>query len=223
MNARDIMTAPVVTVSPRTPVKDAVGTMLHYRVSGLPVVDDAGRLLGIISEADLLLKEAEVKPEEPTGAWAGGSLWLERLLSGHSKVAGRTVGEVMTHDVITALEGTPLHVLASRMVRFRINRLPIVRGAHVVGIVTRADVLKAFLRPDEILAQEALQLIRGFPLADESVEASVEHGVLMLTGRVHSPGRRIVLLQRLEVINGIVAVDDHALEDHGAPPTPPTE
>lgn len=149
MNAGDIMTKPVVTVGPRTSVKDAVGMMLHHRVSGLPVVDDAGRLVGIVTEADLLLKESEVRPPDPYTTWPGGSLWLERLVSGHGKVAGRTVGEVMTHDIITAREGTLVHVLASRMVRFNVNRLPIVRGPRVVGIVTRADVLKVFLQPDE--------------------------------------------------------------------------
>jgi CBS domain-containing protein len=221
MKAKDIMTAPVVTVSPRTPVKDAVGVLLHHRVSGLPVVDDAGRLLGIVTEADLLLKEAEEAwPEDPNARWLGGSLWLERLVSGHGKLVGRTVGEVMTHNVITALEETPVRVVASRMVRFKVNRLPITRGARVVGIVTRADVLKIFLRPDEALAEEAHQLTRDFPLANESVEITVERGVLMLKGRVRSNGRRVALLQRLEGIDGLVAVDDHALEDYetrGAP------
>jgi CBS domain-containing protein len=216
MNAREIMTAPVVTVTPRTALKDAVGVLLHHRVSGLPVVDDAGRLVGIVTEADLLLKEAEeVRPEDPNARWLGGSLWLERLVSGHSKLVGRTVGEVMTHNVITALEETPVHVLASRMVRFKVNRLPITRSARVVGIVTRADVLKVFLRPDEDLTSEARRLIGNFPLADESAEIVVERGVLALKGRVRSRERRVALLQRLDGIDGLVAVDDHALEDDG--------
>lgn len=224
MNAKEIMTAPVVTITPRIPVKDAVGMLLYHRVSGLPVVDDAGRLVGIVTEADLLLKEAEeVRPEDPNARWLGGSLWLEHLVSGHSKLVGRTVGEVMTHNVITALEETPVHVLASRMVRFKVNRLPITRGARVVGIVTRADVLKVFLRTDEDLSKEARRLIGDFPLADESLEVTVDRGVLMLKGRVRSSGRRVALLQRLGGIDGLVAVDDHALEDDETTHAPAVE
>jgi CBS domain-containing protein len=200
-------------------VKDAVGILLSHRVSGLPVIDDAGRLLGIVTEADLLLKEAEeVTPEESDAKWLGGSLWLERLVSGHSKLVERTVGEVMTHNVITALEETPVHVLASRMVRFKVNRLPITRGRRVVGIVTRADVLKVFLRSDEDLTAEARRLLGDFPLGDESVEIAVERGVLTLKGRVRSRERRVTLLQGLDAVDGLVAIDDHALEDSEAAP-----
>src|SRR3990172_6228697 len=100
------MSSPVLTVAPETPVRDAVQLMLGNHVSGLPVVE-----------------------------WAGPWLWFERWVGAHRKAEGRTVGEVMTHHVVTADEETPVHELAARMVRHQINRLPIVRGREVVGTV----------------------------------------------------------------------------------------
>src|SRR3990170_5850888 len=151
LSAKTIMSAPVVTIRPETPVRDAVRMMLDRHISGLPVVDDEGRLVGIVSEADLLPKEAQSPVSEPLVGWFGRSLWLERLVTGHQKVEGRTVGEVMTHNVVTAEEETPVHVLASRMMRYAVNRLPIVRAGRGVGIVTRARVPQGFLRSAEVL------------------------------------------------------------------------
>lgn len=91
MTARQIMTTPVVTVTPQTPVQDAVRLMLEHHISGLPVIGESGELVGIVTEADLLLKEAEPKPVQPVMDWFGRSLWLERLLSRSWKVEGRTV------------------------------------------------------------------------------------------------------------------------------------
>src|SRR3989304_1837055 len=113
---------------------------------------------------------------------------------GHLRAEGRAVGEVMTPHVITADEETAVHELAARMVRHQINRLPIVRGREVVGIVTRADILKAFLRSNEDLAAEAQRIVDDFIRPLEEVRASVKRGVLVLRGRLASPGRRATLL-----------------------------
>lgn len=212
MKAKDIMTRPVVTVTPQTPVQDAVRLMLEHHISGLPVIDESGELVGIVTEADLLLKETQPKPQQPVVDWFGRSLWLERWLSGYRKVKGRIVGEVMTHNVVTAGEDTPAHELASLMTRFQVNRLPIVRGRQVVGIVTRADILKLFLRSDEILRQEAQLAMKDFLLPTEEVEVSADRGVLALRGRVASPGRRFALLRRLWEIDGVISIDERDLE-----------
>ncbi len=212
MKAREIMSAPVLTVRPETPVRDAIQLMLGNHVSGLPVVDAAGRLVGVITEADLLLKEVDPPPAAPVVEWFGRSLWLERRVAGHRKAAGRTVGEVMTPSVITAGEETPVHELAARMVRHQINRLPIVRGREVVGIVTRADVLKVFLRGDAALAAEAQRIVEEFVRPLEEVRVAVRRGVLFLRGHVATPGRRAALLHDLRGIDGLVAVDDSDLQ-----------
>lgn len=213
LTARDIMTAPVVTVAPQAPIRDAVRILLERHISGLPVVDGDGRLVGIVTEADLLIKEATPRPEEPVLQWFGRSLWLERRVTVHRKAEGRTVGEVMTRNVVTAEEATPAHDLASRMVRFGINRLPIVRGAQVVGIVTRADVLKVFLRSDGLMEQEARTVLDQFLHFGEEAAVSVDRGVVILRGLVGSPGRRAALLDRLWAIDGVVAIDDRELRE----------
>ncbi len=211
LTARAIMSAPVITVPPEMPVREAVGLMLDRHISGLPVVDGSGRLVGIITEADLLPKEAQVRAGEPLVEWFGRSLWLERMVTGHRKVEGRTVGEVMTHNVVTAEEDTPVHVLAARMMRYGINRLPIVRAGRVVGIVTRADVLKVFLRGDDLLEREGRRLLDDLLVYGEEVGLTVEGGVFILRGVVGSPGRRQLLLRRLWDIDGVVAIDDREL------------
>jgi len=213
LTAKTIMSAPVVTIRPETPVRDAVRMLLDRHISGLPVVDAEGRLIGIVTEADLLPKEAQPPASEPLWGWFGRSLWLERLVGSYRKVEGRTVGEVMTHNVVTAEEETPVHVLASRMIRYAVNRLPIVRAGQVVGIVTRADVLKVFLRSDELLEREGRSLLDDFLLYGEEVGLSVDRGVFVLRGVVGSPGRRQALLRRVWNIDGVVAVDDSELRE----------
>ena len=116
-------------------------------------------------------------------------------------------------NIVTASEDTPVHVLASRMVRFGVNRLPIVRDRTVVGIVTRADVLKVFLRSDELLEREGRSLLDDFLLYGEEVGLSVDRGVFVLRGVVGSPGRRQALLRRVWNIDGVVAVDDSELRE----------
>ncbi len=217
MQAREIMSSPVLTVTPEAPVRDAVQLMLGNHISGLPVVDAQGHLVGIISEADLLLKAAEPKPAEPLVEVSGPWLWLERWLGAHRKAAGKTVGEVMTRHVVTAEETTPVCELAARMVRHQVNRLPIVRGREVVGIVTRADILKVFLRSDAELAAEARRIVEDFLRPSEEVQVSVRDGVLALRGHLASPGRRGALLQRLEQISGLISLDATDLE-HAFPP-----
>jgi hypothetical protein len=134
-------------------------------------------------------------------------------VTGHRKVEGRTVGEVMTHNVVTAEEDTPVHVLASRMMRYGVNRLPVVRDERVVGIVARADVLKVFLRSDELLEREGRRLLDDLLVFGEEVGLSVERGVFVLRGLVGSPARRQTLLRRLWEIDGVVAVDDRELRE----------
>lgn len=213
LTAKTIMSAPVVTVRPESSVRDAVRLMLDRHISGIPVVERDGRLVGIVTEADLLPKEAQLPVNEPLVGWFGRSLWLERLVTGHKKVEGRTVGEVMTHNVVTAGEETPVHVLASKMMRYAVNRLPIVRENQVVGIVSRADVLKVFLRSDELLEREGRRVLDDVLVYGEEVGLSVDRGVFTLRGIVGSPGRRQVLLRRVWAIDGIVAVDDGDLRE----------
>lgn len=207
MRAKDIMTRDVVTVKRSMPIRQVVRLMLERRISGLPVVNSDGSLAGILTEADLMIKETDPKPSLPVLSWFGNLLWLERMVSGHRKLEGLTAGDVMTHNVVTAEEDTPVHDLANRMMQFQVKRLPIIQHKHVVGIVTRADVLKVFLREDEALVREARRVIEEFAVPGEELGATAFRGVIIVGGRIGA-GRLNALVQRLWKIDGVIGIDD---------------
>lgn len=131
------------------------------------MVDEAGDLVGIVTEADLLLKEATPRPTPPFFDWVGRWLWLERWLSAHRKAEGWIVVQVMTHNVIMASEETMAHELASMMLRHRVNRLLIVRNHKSVEIVNRADILRLLLRSDQALFEEAKRAVKQIAVFGE--------------------------------------------------------
>lgn len=144
MLARDIMTEKVVCARPTDSLFDAAELMLGAHVSALLVVGDKREIVGIISEADLIRRvETETAPAKS---------WLLRLLEKDGSAARtlastrtRRVGEIMTREVVTAGEETPLQELVERLQRYRVKRIPIVRDGVPVGIVSRADVVRAVL------------------------------------------------------------------------------
>jgi CBS domain-containing protein len=142
MKAGDIMTRRVVSVVPEATVLEAIRLMLQNHISGLPVIDASGKLVGVVTEGDFL-RRAE------TGTQTKRSRWLE-LLVGPRKLAedyvqshARTVAEVMTPDPVTVTEDTALEDVVRVMERHRIKRLPVVRGKAVIGIVSRANLMHA--------------------------------------------------------------------------------
>jgi CBS domain-containing protein len=142
MKASDVMTRRIVSVTPEATVLEAVRLMLQNHISGLPVIDATGNLIGVVTEGDFL-RRAE------TGTQRKRSRWLE-LLVGPRTLAedyihahGRKVEEVMTPDPVTISEDTPLEEVVRAMERHRIKRLPVVRGKNVVGIVSRANLMHA--------------------------------------------------------------------------------
>jgi len=213
LRARDVMTSPVVTVRPDTPVVEAARLMARRRISGLPVVDEEGRLVGIVTEADLLLKEAgpgglpllafHAAPPPPE---------VQPLLR---RYEGRVVADVMTQEVVTAQEDTPLHQVAALMARKNVNRVPIVRGRQVVGIVSRNDVLKAFLADDAELARRVEETLRELDVEPGSVQVEVRDGVVRLRGRVGSPAEVRLVTLCVRGLDGVVAVDARELQPHG--------
>lgn len=139
MNVREIMTKDVITVTPDAPLEQVATSLIEHRISGLPVIED-GRVLGIVSEQDLLFKEQEVEhhhvltmmfnPPDPQIA---------------RKHAARTAGEIMTSPVVTIGPETTMSDAARQMTEFEINRLPVVEDGELIGIVTRTDIVGAFL------------------------------------------------------------------------------
>jgi len=146
MRATDVMTAHVITVSPATSVQDLAVLLSERGISGVPVVDDAGQLIGIVSEGDLLHR-AETSTDRRTDRRR--ARWFDSLSTAvdraqdYVKSHGRIVGDVMTREVITVTEATGLDEIADLMETRRIKRVPVVRDGKVVGIVSRANLVRA--------------------------------------------------------------------------------
>ena len=219
MKAGEVMTRHVVSVDPDDTVLHAVRLMLQNRISGLPVVDATGKLVGIVTEGDFLRRaETGTQPQRPN--------WLEFLM-GPGKMAneyvqtrGRKVGEVMTADPVTIAEDTPLDEAVQLMEKRRIKRLPVVRGGNVVGIVSRANLLHALasLSRDMPAAPADDYAIRERLIAHlekqvwaplSMINIVVRHGVVEYWGTLIEENVRQALIVAAENTPGVKAVRDH--------------
>ena len=139
MQAKDIMTVNVVSVSEDTPVHEIVSLLLKYRISAVPVIDGAGKVVGIFSEGELL------RGEGTSRARVHHPWWLEAVFVGqtvaYDKARGARAGVVMTRNVITVDEETPLNEIAELLERHHIKRVPVLKGGRLAGIVSRANLL----------------------------------------------------------------------------------
>ena len=142
MRAHQIMTRPVITVSPETPIFEAANTMLQRHVSGLPVVDSAGKLVGIISEGDFI-RRSEIGTQRKPGRWLKFILGPGKEAADFVHEQGRKVGEIMTPEPLTISEDAALEEIVQLMEKNNVKRLPVTRGDQVVGIVSRANLLQA--------------------------------------------------------------------------------
>ena len=145
MEARQVMTSPILTISPGASLRQAIEMMLEKRVSGLPVVNEIGQLVGLISEGDLLHR-SELGTERHRSKWLDFLVGPGRSASDYVQSHSRRVADVMTTDIVTVQEATPLEEVVQIMEKRRIKRVPVVRDGGVSGIVTRSDLLRAFLK-----------------------------------------------------------------------------
>jgi len=200
----DVMTTDVVTVRPETSLKDVARILSARGISGLPVVDDTGRVLGVISEADILAKER--RPVEET---VHRRLRRERRDRRDDKRDARTAGEAMTAPAITIPAHRWIDAAAALMLDCGVNRLPVVdRDGLLVGIVTRADLVRAFVTGDDRIANEIREevLRRELWLDPADFDVSVHEGDVELAGRVDSDAQRELLAQRVRLVPGVVSV-----------------
>lgn len=199
MNVRDVMTAPAASVGPETPLKDVARLLIDRGISGVPVVDASGAVLGVISEGDFLLKEAQ-------GAGDHRTLWsrLRGRQDADDIAVATTAGELMTAPALTIDAGRSLHAAAALMARRQVNRLPVVEDGRLAGIVTRADVLRAYVRSDAELLTQVAEDLR----AVGTVQASVQDGVATLQGTVPDAEMAATVREIVGAIDGIVAVED---------------
>jgi CBS domain-containing protein len=197
----EVMTTDVITVPPSAGYKQIEKLMATHRISAVPVVD-SGRVIGVVSEADLLLKN-----EERTGH---GAHWLKsrgRRVE-RAKAAAVTADKLMTTPVITVDPAMPLGVAARLMHDRRVKRLPVVSQSKLAGIVSRADILKVYLRSDdEIHAEVTEGVVNGLMRLDPSeVAVSVRDGVVFLEGDVGRSSEAEILVGLVQGVEGVVAV-----------------
>ncbi|MFC0597867.1 CBS domain-containing protein [Streptomyces palmae] len=210
----DVMTRTVVAVGREATFKEIVETMDRWKVSALPVLEGEGRVIGVVSEADLLPKE-EFRGQVPR-------LDEARRLSQWAKAGAVTADQLMTSPAVTVHEDATLPQAARAMAVRAVKRLPVVDDeAKLVGIVSRADLLKVFLRSDADIEQEVGRLLAAQPpLLLENAAASVAEGVVTLTGDVRDPSLIPVVVRLARSVEGVVDVESRL---GSPPPDPPGE
>ena len=190
MQVVDLMTTDVITVSPETGIRDAARLMFRNRVSGLPVVSPAGTLIGIITEADFL--RLEVERQE------GGS------------ELGEEVGGVMSSGVVTTDPDTSIYEAAKIMTFQDIKRLPVVdEEQHLLGIISRADIVSIFTRPDDIIEDEIREdLIRRVLFVDpDQLDVAVSNGVVTFVGDIGTRTEARLLEELTSRLDGVLRVE----------------
>ena len=200
----EVMTRDVVSVTPDTPLKDVAAALVERGVSGLPVCDADGSVVGVLSEADLLVKQGGA-PERSGGLFA----WLVDTASAPdlAKLRAHTAGEAMTAPAITVESGAPVSEAARTMVSLGVNRLPVVENGRLVGIVTRADLVRLFTRSDEEIARDIRQdVVKRLWIAPERIEVEVEQGEVVLRGEAETEAEAELLLKRIPLVAGVVGV-----------------
>jgi CBS domain-containing protein len=209
MKVREIMSVNVASVRPDMTLKQAAALMSRRGVSGLPVVDEEGTLLGVVSEADIIVKAAS----HPEGAGIYGRLFLPEGVDTR-KVEATTVGEAMTAPAVTVDADRPVAAAARLMVEHEINRLPVLVDGKVAGIVSRADLVQAFRRSDQEILDELVNevLVGTLWLSPETVEFAVDDGKVTVRGRVPTRTAADLVEAFAWRVPGVVAVDRSELE-----------
>ncbi|HEU5023506.1 MAG TPA: CBS domain-containing protein [Spirillospora sp.] len=182
MLVHEAMTTPAVTVAPSATVRQAMRVLLEHDVTALPVVGETGRLLGIVSEMDLLRGAFEADPRA----------FARPLSGGPGAPEPRYVEQVMTRDVRTARPTTDVAELAEMMLRTRIKSVPVVDGSAIVGVISRRDLIAALARGDARIRDDVLASIAAYAPEGGPWDVTVEDGVVRLSGRDDEQAERIV-------------------------------
>lgn len=206
-----VMSTEVVRAEYGTPFKEVVRRLGEHHISGLPVVDEDERVIGVISETDLMVRQAETPdPYEPRKHFR-----LAGLTPGARKHAAksraRTAGQLMTEPPVTVHADDSIVEAARTMAQHRVERLPVLDEAdRLVGIVTRRDLLRVFLRPDAEIRTEVVEevLVHALWLAPRSIDVAVTEGVVTLTGRMERKSEKEIALSMTRQVDGVVAVVD---------------
>ncbi|WP_406163759.1 CBS domain-containing protein [Streptomyces sp. NBC_00882] len=206
-----VMTTEVVRATYGTPLKEVARLLAAHRISGLPVVDEDDKVIGVISETDLVARQAATPgPYEPHRrlAFSGLTRTARRQAA---KAHARTAGRLMTEPPVTAHADDTVVEAARTMARHQVERLPVLDEAdRLVGIVTRRDLLQVFLRPDGDIRDEVIEDVLGRTLwlPPRSIDVSVVQGVVTLTGHMERKSETVIALSMIARIDGVVGVVD---------------
>jgi CBS domain-containing protein len=208
MRVAEIMQRAVITVRPEASLREVASLLVKHGISGLPVVDREGSLVGVVSEADLIARER--------GAPEHRHRVLERFLGESdaelaemAKAEAATAGEAMTSPAITVGPDASIRDAARIMTERQVNRLPVVSGGKLVGIVSRADLVRAFVRTDAELRAEIIAdvLRRGMWLDADDFDVAVTDGVAHLSGTIERRSDIAILRRLVAEVPGVVGVD----------------
>jgi CBS domain-containing protein len=221
MKARDVMVAPVVTVKPSDSVMDVAKIFLERRISAVPVVEESGKIVGIISEGDLMHR-SEAGTERRRPWWLRVFVGEETLAVDYVKAHARKVADVMTRDVVTATPDTPLHEIASLLEKHSIKRVPIVSNGQLVGIVSRANLIQAVASArkgleipltDAAVRDKVLARLKEQPWAHTLLlNVTVNGGVVDLWGVTRSDAEKKAIRVAAETTPGVRAVIDNLIK-----------
>lgn len=218
MRAHQIMTRPVITVTPETTIVEAANTMLQKHISGLPVVDAAGKFVGIISEGDFI-RRSEIGTQRKRGRWL-------KLILGPGKAAtdfvhehGRKVAEIMTPEPLSITEDTGLEEIVQLMEKNNVKRLPVLRGDKIVGIVTRANLLQAVASlarqvpdptaDDDHIRNRVIDALEKNDWCPFGLSVIVRDGIVHLSGVITEERSRQAAIVVAENVTGVKKVHDH--------------
>jgi CBS domain-containing protein len=218
MKARDVMVSPVITMKPSSSVKEVAKTFLERRISAVPVVDDQGKLVGIVSDGDLMHR-AEAGTQRQRPWWLRLLTAEETLAAEYVKAHARKVADVMTRDVITATADTPLYEIAALLEKNSIKRVPIVENGQLVGIVSRANLIQGVASTrkeleiplsDATIRDRILAHLKGQTWAHTLLlNVTVNGGVVDLWGMTTSEAERKAIRVVAESTPGVSAINDH--------------
>jgi CBS domain-containing protein len=214
MRVSDIMTTKVFTATREMPLRLAATRMLEYGISGMPVVDGE-RLVGVISETDILFKERTAPVRD------GLVDWLVHYGEDPpaAKLSARTVGEAMTAPAVTIGSRKLVSEAAALMLDLRIDRLPVVEGEELIGIVTRADLVRAFTRTDNEIEREISEevILGGLWVSPSRVKVEVDDGSVLLEGEVDNESLAAQIVRSVESVPGVFSVESRLMWPASAP------
>jgi CBS-domain-containing membrane protein len=220
MKAKDVMTHCLVSIAPGAAIRDAIARMISHQVSGMPVIDAEGKLVGMLTEGDFL-RRAEMRTEAPRRRWLELLLGPGADAAAYARSHGQAVRDVMSPDVVTVGKETPLSEVVRLMEEHAIKRIPVLEDGRVVGIVSRADLMSALgeclLKPlkavpasDEAIRRTIVTEMKKQPWCPvQSLNIRVRKGFVDLNGTIFDERERHALRVLVENVPGVRGIHDH--------------